>query len=300
MIDDIIYDCSLSDLELIECSSSGDYYLFSKTFSGKEFYFKDHMIGGISLLPGVACLELARASYGLLNEKSSFPNQIKNMTWLKPLLPTIQQVFLKLEKKINFWEFSLISGIGEKQILHNQAQLTHTVLSHAQSINLEQLLQQKANKYSKSQFYKMGESLEAKLGPSFQGVKWIKLLNNYESISYIRLPFVLDNNKSGRHFCWHPSMIDGAIQPAMIGSSLANSLYEGWVYYPFTLTTMNIYIHGQFPLECYTYVKNKTVKNSNIIKFDIVISDIDGCKIADFNNLLSIRKKKTPIANSIV
>ena len=84
MKEEIIYNCSLSDLQLVEALDSRS-YLFYKIFSGKEFYLKEHVLGDLSLLPGVAYLELASAACASINNGES-QNRIAHTVLTHPFI----------------------------------------------------------------------------------------------------------------------------------------------------------------------------------------------------------------------
>lgn len=58
---------------------------FVKQFTGNEFYLKDHIIKGRSILPAAAYLEMLRAS-GTFSVHQGVVSQITNVVWLRPLM----------------------------------------------------------------------------------------------------------------------------------------------------------------------------------------------------------------------
>ena len=58
--------------------------IFIKEFRKEEFYIRDHVVGHRNLLPGVACLEIARAAGNLANKRGKV-KKIKNVLWIYPI-----------------------------------------------------------------------------------------------------------------------------------------------------------------------------------------------------------------------
>lgn len=58
---------------------------FVKQFTGNEFYLKDHVIKGRSILPAAAFLEMLRAS-GTFSVHQGVVSQITKIVWLRPLM----------------------------------------------------------------------------------------------------------------------------------------------------------------------------------------------------------------------
>ncbi len=62
---------------------------FSSTFTGQEFFLKDHVVQGQPMLPGVAYLEMARAAVeqaaGRLTDDHT-GIRLKNVVWIRPLI----------------------------------------------------------------------------------------------------------------------------------------------------------------------------------------------------------------------
>ncbi|MCP5053150.1 MAG: hypothetical protein GY940_38640, partial [bacterium] len=62
---------------------------FSSTFTGKEFFLKDHQVKGQKVLPGVAYLEMAREAVKRASREFSNGNRgirLKNIVWARPIV----------------------------------------------------------------------------------------------------------------------------------------------------------------------------------------------------------------------
>ena len=75
-------------------TSSFDTQRFSSNFTGEEFFFRDHVVEGRRVLPGVAYIEMARAAVeealanrGLEAERAGSGSGIRleHMVWSRPI-----------------------------------------------------------------------------------------------------------------------------------------------------------------------------------------------------------------------
>jgi len=61
---------------------------YQATFSGREFFWAGHLVGGVQILPGVTCLEMARAAWALATGRegeAALHLVIDNLLWSRPL-----------------------------------------------------------------------------------------------------------------------------------------------------------------------------------------------------------------------
>ncbi|MBT5307418.1 MAG: SDR family NAD(P)-dependent oxidoreductase, partial [Candidatus Scalindua sp.] len=63
---------------------------YSSVFTGQEFFLADHVVKGQKILPGVACLEMARAaveqSVASFSEGGQSVYRLKNVVWTRPIV----------------------------------------------------------------------------------------------------------------------------------------------------------------------------------------------------------------------
>ena len=97
---------------------------FSSTFTGREFFFADDIVKGRRVLPGTACLEMARVAVAvatnpgagtLKNERQGI--RLKNVVWGRPVMvedqPTTVQIRLFPEESGNtFYEGEIVDEIA--------------------------------------------------------------------------------------------------------------------------------------------------------------------------------------------
>ena len=74
-----------------ENTSNFEEQRFSSTFTGGEFFLKDHQVKGEKILPAVAYLELARAALKEANgqfDDNKHSIRLKNVAWASPIVVT--------------------------------------------------------------------------------------------------------------------------------------------------------------------------------------------------------------------
>ena len=93
-------------------SRIGDQSEFVSSFTGSEFYFNEHQIRDIKILPGVAYLEMAIAATRHLTAESQLT--LKNITWLRPLTADqAGRVSVRLNRNGSEVSFAVRSADGE-------------------------------------------------------------------------------------------------------------------------------------------------------------------------------------------
>lgn len=58
---------------------------FSSRFDGNEFFFDEHRVNALKILPGVAYLEMARAAIALSLAGDEAPVRLKHIAWRQPM-----------------------------------------------------------------------------------------------------------------------------------------------------------------------------------------------------------------------
>jgi len=93
---------------------------FVSSFDGSEFFFAEHQIRGIKILPGVAYLEMAIAAARELTGESGLA--LSNVAWLRPLTADqAGRVFVRLNRDGPEVRFEVRSGDGD--LLHAEGKV---------------------------------------------------------------------------------------------------------------------------------------------------------------------------------
>jgi len=228
---------------------------FSKMFSNREFYLRDHIINNVSILPGVAILEMFRAAAALASESSV--HKLTNIIWKSPL--KVDTPLKVIEVEINSIDDSTISlklqsnnnNIVEIHAIGNVVLDYSFNLKENKRFNVQEILDRTDLVNKKEELYSKFANAGLCLGESMQGVLELRG-NDKEAISIIKLP-KLDGLKFSE-FKLHPTLLDSALH-SVIGINQQNDQFIGL---PFSMESVEI--KGELTKNMYSYVQ--LAKNS--------------------------------------
>ncbi|MBC2580387.1 non-ribosomal peptide synthetase [Clostridium sp. DJ247] len=272
---------------LVQNNESDFYELkFSSTFSGKEFFFQDHMVNNRALLPGVAGIEMAAVATTISTKSTVYG--LKNVFWLKPFIYTLenQSVSITLEPEddhMNFQIFKMLSN-GEKEIYTKGqvfAEAINPSVESAEYIDVNEIMSRCNEVISYDECYRLLEKKDFKYGSAMQVIRDIKY-NNDEVISTLKI--FEESDVEFDQYLLHPSIMDGALHASF--GFLLNDSSRDFLFMPIAIGDIQIYSSPK--AECYSYVKkHKESRNEvdDIKKYDIKIINPDGkvaVTISDF------------------
>ena len=267
-----------------------DFYTqcFRTTFYGNEFFLKDHIVLGEKVLPGVAYLEMARASVAFAlgkYHKEQDSIHLKDVLWINPLTvnqnPVTVLINLTSDKEgvIHFEivEESFITQAEPKVYCRGSAEL-HSA-SAVQEIDLSVLQECCNNKsYAKDQLYKFFAAAGLNYGPAFLGIETV-YSGKDELAAKIILPDEFRNETDP--YLLHPVMMDAALQ-ATIGFSFDNSNHTSSIRpgLPYALEKVEIYSGCTSPMWAVVRHSLNWIADisgeKHIVKYDIDLCDNTG------------------------
>jgi polyketide synthase PksL len=252
---------------------------FATRFSGEEFFLRDHRIHGKQVLPGVACLEMARAavSLALPDRPETASLEIRNAVWAQPIVfPEHRDIALALffaEESAGAGERVELEVYSSDETVHFQGfaqfrerapPIRHDLAALAARMSKGRL--------GASGLYAAIARMGIELGPSLQGVTTIHQ-GEGELLVEIELPDSADESRGD--YVLHPSVMDSALQAGMAlvmqGSSQADRLPI-----PFALESLRIL--GGCERRMFAWVRHSSgsASDSRIVKLDFDLCDADG------------------------
>ncbi|MBF0225801.1 MAG: SDR family NAD(P)-dependent oxidoreductase [Desulfobacterales bacterium] len=257
---------------------------FLTTFTGEEFFLKDHIVSGKKVLPGVAYLEMARSAGEIACETSIV--KIKNIVWSKPIIVDSDQKKIKtiLSPKDDSVEFEISSDEG----IHSTGSLSFDSLGKPDFINISEIKNRCPSVLSTNDFYKIFKKTGMNYGQSFNVVSELHQ-GKKECLAVLHIPEWTPTD----NYVIHPSLMDGALQ-SVLGLMSQNELETGKPWLPFTI--LEIEIKKSLNSNCYAYAQIIEEK-AQIKKINIKIADESGEVIASVKNY-SIRQYTMPHAQS--
>ena len=206
---------------------------FSSTFTGEEFYLKDHQVNGEKILPVVAYLEMAQEAVmqalGGFSENNQ-TIQLKNIVWARPIVvddrPCVVNVglFSPEDGEIAYEIYTDNLNQAESCSVHCQGVAKLVSPSEVRSLNLSEL-QKKLNQngVSAQACYEAFKGMGIDYGPALQGLEKIYVGANKVLVK-LTLPASVSETKG--QFNLHPSLLISALQTSFIGLEKIKNYYH--------------------------------------------------------------------------
>ncbi|WP_139488194.1 SDR family NAD(P)-dependent oxidoreductase [Brevibacillus dissolubilis] len=275
---------------------------FSSTFTGNEFFLRDHVVNGQKVLPGVAYLEMARIATELAAEQSV--GHIRNVMWSKPIMLTDDsvgtapgqpgaEVHLHLYPDGDAADFEVFTLDEQDNItVHGQGKVSfEQIESNLPSwIDLDDIRERCTTVKSKHECYQDLTVVGFGYGPAFQPIEELRA-NDTEALSLIQLPASVRTDFD--RFLLHPSLMDGALQTVagLIGPT------AGALYIPMALGALTW--NGELPQTCYayaTFAREPHSTNSGMMSFHVQLVDESGHVLVTMRDF-SVKEVKESLNN---
>lgn len=193
---------------------------FTTHWSGGEFFLRDHVIQGVPMLPGAACLEMVRAAASLARPAQQV-RRLRNVVWLRPLVvPAPVDLRIVLEPaQADELAFRIIGAASDTP--HCQGRIAMGPASTApvaQAIDIAAIRGRcDSRPLSASDYYDVFDAMGLAYGAGYRGIERA-FVGSDEILAQIRLPDAVVATHSD--FVLHPSLVDSAFQVA-IGFEIA-------------------------------------------------------------------------------
>ena len=264
---------------------------FTSVFKGTEHFLADHKVMGEKVLPGTACIEMARiAGEKTLNQEIT---QLKNTAWLNPFVvkDISQQLHISLFRQGQETGFEIYSVKDKEEVLHSRGTLDTVKQLPPGNRSLSEIRQRCTASKIKEECYALFQSLGLHYGKSFQGIETL-YYNAEEALSKI----TISKNES---YILDPGLLDSALQ-SCIGLSLNEDAPK--LMLPFHIKEVNIY--EDLPESFWCYVrKSDTAKSSNMESYDVELLNDDGKVLLGLRSFTAITSDgfniKSPKAKKI-
>ncbi|MRN51863.1 SDR family NAD(P)-dependent oxidoreductase [Paenibacillus monticola] len=264
-------------------------------FDGTESVLKDHLVGGVQVLPGAAYVDLAiqsakKAGY-------SVHSRLRGVTWLHPF--SVEQGPMKLEivftdevRLDNELRCQAFSDGEQGRLIHFQADLfTGERSASLQGSRPTAVKKSELIRFMKpldvEQCYEQLRSNGIEHRGSFKSIREL-YSSGTETVALLELQEDSEHGKTPANgqvmemdSGIHPALLDGAFQSAIGIDGFADS-----GYIPFSADEIMIY--SGLPKRCYVHTRHKgSAGESRIQRFDMVIFDEQGEVLIQVNNLLA-------------
>ena len=265
---------------------------YRSSFTGEEFFLSDHQVvadegDSISVLPGVAYLEMARAAVAdaLPNVSGAGQIQLSDIVWIKPIaVAGRKDVFIALSAaspdnsgalSVEFEIFSENSA-GEgamEEIVHCRGVAAFTGCEAPERLDVEPLKRRMTTgSIDASVVYSAYRKMGMNFGPAHRAVSQV-FRGEREIVARLTLPPAVSGTLEKYEL--HPSLMDGALQAAV---GLLDDLQElpSQPSLPFALESLRAFSGCKQDMYAWIRHAKGSGTNAKVARLDIDLYDNQG------------------------
>jgi polyketide synthase PksN len=252
-------------------------YRFSTVFTGEEFIFRDHIVQGRHVLPGMATIELIRAAVvQMTGQAQEVTVRMKHIGWLRPIVAEGEPLHVHIRlipegnKEIGFeiWSGSRIAD--EHSMVHCRGRVLLEETDNIPAIRISDIRNLCGVGYVKGeQLYQKFRTIQFDLGPALQGVQEV-YTGSGQTLARLEVPSCIRDSQD--QFSVHPVMLDSAMQSGFALTS--DFLTEPAI--PFAVEEVEIF--GRFSPVMWSWVRPSPSNGANdkVKKIDADVFDEQG------------------------
>ncbi|KAF1018226.1 MAG: 3-ketoacyl-CoA thiolase [Burkholderia gladioli] len=244
---------------------------FLSRFSGAESFFSDHRVGGRSILPGVAYLEMARAAASLAADGATI-RSLRNVVWARPIEAGADGVAVTLRLQPHqqgSWRYEVL---GADDGVHGQG-LAELALPEAPPVDLDLAAlraRMQGGALANEALYQAYAAMGIAYGAAHRGFVQA-LVGESELLAELCLPSAVQADAQA--YVLHPSLMDAAFQATLGLYLLSKRADAAKAMLPFALETLEL--HWAPPARVWAWIRSRG-ERSGIEKFDIELCDEQG------------------------
>jgi polyketide synthase PksN len=195
---------------------------YQSTFTGEEFFLADHQVRAdgqpaARVLPGVACLEMARAAvqHALPERPDAAVLELRNIVWAHPIVVTgTKDVSVALVASDDHQtDFEIYSEEADRETIHCQGRAVWSREPAPAMLDLAQLERQmEQGPVEPGSVYAACAGMGVIYGPAFQGMTAMHR-GSGQVLAQLRLPRIVESTSGD--YVLHPSLLDAALQASL-------------------------------------------------------------------------------------
>ncbi|MEW9702993.1 polyketide synthase dehydratase domain-containing protein, partial [Paenibacillus sp. SI8] len=251
---------------------------FSTTWTGREFFLTDHVIQGERVLPGAACLEMARAAVAeATRAKDGAAIRLKNVVWTQPIVVGEQPLRVHIglypqdDGEIDYEIYREDEADPAESVVYSQGRALLSPVKEKPVLHLKSV-QEECNQSSltSEELYAAFRAMGIEYGPGHQGIQKV-YVGEDQALAELSLPMSVRDTQD--QYVLHPSILDSALQ-ASIGLRMGSEDRKAAL--PFALREIEII--GRCTPKMWAWIR--TSRNSQagdrVRKIDIDLCDEQG------------------------
>ncbi|MEL6559560.1 MAG: SDR family NAD(P)-dependent oxidoreductase, partial [Bacteroidota bacterium] len=244
---------------------------FRSTFTGHEYFLRDHKIFGQNMLPGVAYIELVAAAWNASTGTNA--HQISNLNWIDPIVVSNAPKTVEVEiiADNNDFKFQVYSLTDSHKTIHAEGAVSERNSIQSKPIALASIQSNLKEQQSKSECYNLLASGGFEYGDSFQRIENF-YFSDKEALAEIHL-----NEPSDMML--PPQLLDCALQSCML-----QVLRNGERLLPYSVGEINIYQQLTGKIWCHI----QEIKSGKLTGFDIQLLSDSGELLVELKEFYAI------------
>ncbi|GFE86014.1 SDR family NAD(P)-dependent oxidoreductase [Steroidobacter agaridevorans] len=252
---------------------------YACSFSGSEFFLRDHRVHGNKVLPAVAYLEMIRAAMAdALPERADPTLELRNVIWAQPVVVEDRKdVSLALsvdaagsQEQV---DFEIYSEAESDEVIHCQGQALLTDGARPPRCDIEGLrAQMTRGRVDAENIYSAIAGIGIDLGPAQQGIRAIHQGERQQLVE-IFLPEAVQDSRD--EYVLHPSVMDSVLQAAS-GLFVDLTQPSGQPPVPFALESLQVFSGCQHEMFAWARFAPGSQPADAVAKLDIDLCDREG------------------------
>ncbi|MDO6526356.1 SDR family NAD(P)-dependent oxidoreductase [Motilimonas sp. 1_MG-2023] len=258
---------------------------FSATFTGSEFFLRDHRVQGVKTLPGAAHLEMAREAIARafgLDESEAMTVQLSDVVWLRPVVMTDEALALHIrvlpesEQALEYEIYSLDDS-GEETV-YSQGKARLNAVEALPALELSAWGGMNSKTLAPEKIYEAFEDAGLEYGSGHRGITGLRVAITEGGVPEVLAELQLSAELTGTHEAYglHPALLDSALQ-ASLGLAMADDAKASEeLLLPFSLGTLQM--QGRIPAVAYARVAYSAGSKPGdaVQKLDVTVCDDQG------------------------
>ncbi|WP_341720553.1 amino acid adenylation domain-containing protein [Micromonospora sp. FIMYZ51] len=249
--------------------STPDRRAYAKTLTGREFFLRDHVVGGTMVLPGMAYLEMGRLAGELAGGRRV--HGVDGLVWAAPVrMPATGAHRLLVEVTGHTFE---VRTDGDDQVTHARGTLVRDEPpGRPERVDLLAVRARCTTVHPGASCYQTFSALGFDYGPAFQVLEEIAV-GEGEALATLRLPASQAADRAG--YVFHPSLMDAALQTAGRLAAGGQDPADQPAYLPYALGAVRIF--GELPQRLHAHARPAARPTAaGTLCFDVALLDPSG------------------------
>ncbi|TXH70589.1 MAG: SDR family NAD(P)-dependent oxidoreductase [Lysobacteraceae bacterium] len=256
-------------------------------FTGSEFFLSDHQvdIDGVArkVLPGVACLEMARTAVinAIVAKDSDMCIELCDTTWLRPIVVDEEitvEITLAAEDDSRI-SFEISSIQNDEPCVHCTGWAVVGDLSNSEKVDHARISERmRDGDICAEDLYAKCSRMGLNYGPSLRGVSVITR-GDRELLTVLRIPDIVRHTSAS--YTLHPSILDSALQAVV---ALASD-DEPSRRLPFAIGSMLVFSPCKTSMLAWVRYAEDSEQSDSVINIDIDLYDEQGVICAQIRKL---------------